>query len=283
VDSHNVIKLEGLCIEPSQVCMMLELCEHGHLHGCLERGLSLQGPPSHRRSSSRRATAQRGSSDKLSLAPEQHIAPALLSEEDQITVEVEAMSWMERLHLVGGTARGMKAVHECQLCHRDLKTTNVMVGRKGDAKVADFGTARLRNARMSIHVGTLNYTAPELHGSLPLSPNAMRQYAELQREYDGELADVYSFGFVMYEAFCNPAQQQRMDPRTLEECKAGVAPEAPVHAAAYVDCPEKVFNMIRDLLARCWAENPSERPTFVHLAGAIDQMLVDYNLVRMFA
>ena len=47
-------------------------------------------------------------------------------------------------------------------CRRDLKCSNVMVAEGCLAKVSDLGCARVKQHRMTMHVGTPEFQAPEM-------------------------------------------------------------------------------------------------------------------------
>ncbi|KAG8373510.1 hypothetical protein BUALT_Bualt11G0031700 [Buddleja alternifolia] len=100
------------------------------------------------------------------------------------------LSWKQRFDIIFGTARGLAYLHEqYHVCiiHRDIKPGNILLDDEFQAKIADFGLARLLPENQS-HVstkfaGTLGYTAPEyaVHGHL------------------SEKVDTYSFGVVILE------------------------------------------------------------------------------------
>ncbi|CAH8298922.1 unnamed protein product [Eruca vesicaria subsp. sativa] len=100
------------------------------------------------------------------------------------------LEWATRQRICVGIARGLEFLHEgsmIRMVHRDIKTTNVLLDADFNAKISDFGLARLHEAEHS-HistkiVGTIGYMAPEyaLWGQLT------------------EKADVYSFGVVAME------------------------------------------------------------------------------------
>ncbi|XP_023632709.1 probable LRR receptor-like serine/threonine-protein kinase At1g29720 isoform X2 [Capsella rubella] len=100
------------------------------------------------------------------------------------------LEWAARQQICLGIARGLAFLHEgsaMRMVHRDIKTTNVLLDAGLNAKISDFGLARLHEAEHS-HIstkiaGTIGYMAPEyaLWGQLT------------------EKADVYSFGVVAME------------------------------------------------------------------------------------
>ncbi|XP_021723651.1 proline-rich receptor-like protein kinase PERK1 [Chenopodium quinoa] len=100
------------------------------------------------------------------------------------------MDWSTRLKVAVGAAKGLAYLHEdCQprIIHRDIKATNILLDDKYQAKVADFGLAKLTPEEYT-HVttrvmGTLGYLAPEYASSGRLT----------------EKSDVYSFGVMLLE------------------------------------------------------------------------------------
>ena len=83
--------------------------------------------------------------------------------------------------------RGLEIAHQKKVIHRDMKPGNVLLGKDGSVKIADFGIARLCRDSMSRLTsqqdsGTLLYMAPE----------------QLDGE-SGEASDIYSFGVMLYE------------------------------------------------------------------------------------
>ncbi|XP_073125672.1 probable LRR receptor-like serine/threonine-protein kinase At1g07650 isoform X2 [Henckelia pumila] len=100
------------------------------------------------------------------------------------------LDWPTRKKICLGIARGLAYLHEesrLKIVHRDIKASNVLLDKDLNAKISDFGLAKLNedeNTHISTRIaGTIGYMAPEY---------AMRGYLTNK-------ADVYSFGVVALE------------------------------------------------------------------------------------
>ncbi|KAF5175583.1 Receptor-like protein kinase, partial [Thalictrum thalictroides] len=92
------------------------------------------------------------------------LARALFDHEEQNL----NLDWPTRLKICLGIARGLAYLHEesvLKIVHRDMKATNVLLDKDLNAKISDFGLAKLdedENTHISTRIaGTIGYMAPE--------------------------------------------------------------------------------------------------------------------------
>ncbi|XVF38552.1 hypothetical protein REPUB_Repub20aG0111800 [Reevesia pubescens] len=99
------------------------------------------------------------------------------------------LDWNKRLQVVKGVANALTYMHhECfpPVIHRDISSNNILLDSEYEARVSDFGTARILNHdsfNLTSFAGTFGYFAPELAYGMEAN----------------EKCDVYSFGVLTLE------------------------------------------------------------------------------------
>lgn len=103
---------------------------------------------------------------------------------------MEPLSWERRVSIILGVAKGLAFLHtsDKQVIYRDFKAANILLDAHYNAKLSDFGLAKLGPSGGNSHVttrvmGTYGYAAPEYVATGHLYVNS----------------DVYGFGVVLLE------------------------------------------------------------------------------------
>ncbi|KAK3199736.1 hypothetical protein Dsin_023151 [Dipteronia sinensis] len=112
------------------------------------------------------------------------------------------LTWDVRYKIVQGLASALLYLHEegdqCVL-HRDIKSSNIMLDSEFNAKLGDFGLARLvdhaKGSQTTALAGTIGYMAPECLTARKVSKES----------------DVFSFGIVALEIACGRRSIEQRD------------------------------------------------------------------------
>ncbi|XP_011099296.1 proline-rich receptor-like protein kinase PERK8 [Sesamum indicum] len=193
------------------------------------------------------------------------------------------MDWASRVKVAAGAARGLAYLHEdCQprIIHRDIKSTNILLDNNFEARVADFGLAKLA-LELDLHthvstrvMGTFGYLAPEYASTGKLT----------------EKSDVFSFGVVLLELITGRKpvdSSQPLGDESLVEWARPLLTQAlekedfgdlvdPKLGSNFV--PNEMFRMI-EAAAACVRHLASKRPRMSQVVRALDSMdeLADLN------
>jgi len=144
------------------------------------------------------------------------------------------------LRLLTDTASGMAYLHSCspRVVHRDLKSSNILLGSDYAVKIADFGLSReVHQTHAMSRVGTLQWVAPEVL---------------LGQKYSHK-CDAWSFGVVIWELLTAMVPFDGLDRNELARKVALEGLRLPP--------PPGTPRRLLVLIARCF-DKPRGRPEF---------------------
>ncbi len=104
-------------------------------------------------------------------------------------IESGPLELEEALKIATQVAEGLQEAHKKGVVHRDIKSVNIMVDERGQAKIMDFGLARMTGGTLLTQegtaMGTVAYMSPE----------------QARGEEVDFRTDIWSLGVVLYEMF----------------------------------------------------------------------------------
>ncbi|XP_052174460.1 receptor-like kinase TMK3 isoform X2 [Diospyros lotus] len=189
------------------------------------------------------------------------------------TLKLEPLSWKRRLKIALDVARGMEYLHSLahqSFIHRDLKSSNILLGDDFRAKISDFGLVKLApNREKSVITrlaGTFGYLAPEYAVTGKITTKA----------------DVFSFGVVLMELLTGLMaldEDRPEESRYLAAWFWQIKPNKEKLGAAIdpaLDLNEEAFESIAimaELAGHCTTREPNQRPDMGHAVSVLSPLV----------
>ncbi|GLU24084.1 hypothetical protein SLE2022_400490 [Rubroshorea leprosula] len=185
------------------------------------------------------------------------------------------LDWAARKKIAIGSARGLAFLHHScipHIIHRDMKSSNVLLDENFEARVSDFGMARLVNAldthlSVSTLAGTPGYVPPEYYQSFRCTTKG----------------DIYSYGVILLELLSG---KRPIDPSEFGDDNNLVGWAKQLHKekrSNEILDPELITQMSGEaelyhylkIAFQCLDDRPFKRPTMIQVMAMFKELHVD--------
>ncbi|CAN8311742.1 unnamed protein product [Cochlearia groenlandica] len=189
--------------------------------------------------------------------PNGNLGTALHSKDEKLFL---LRDWLSRYNVAVGVVQGINYLHnDCYppIIHRDIKSNNILLDSNLEARIADFGLAKMmihKNETVSMVAGSYGYIAPEYGYTLKID----------------EKSDIYSLGVVLLELVTgkmpiDPLFEESVDvvEWIRRKVKKNVSLEEVVDRSVAGECKHVVEEMLLALRIAllCTAKLPKDRPS----------------------
>lgn len=176
------------------------------------------------------------------------------------------LSWQERFNIILGTAKSLAHLHQLNIIHYNMKSSNVLIDSSGEPKVGDFGLAKLlpmldRYVLSSKIQSALGYMAPEFaHRTVKIT----------------EKCDVYGFGVLVLEVVTGrrPVEYMEDDVVVLCDMVRGALEEGRVEECVdgrlTGEFPAEEAVPVMKLGLICTSQVPSNRPDMGEVVNILE-------------
>jgi serine/threonine-protein kinase len=144
---------------------------------------------------------------------------------------------------------GLQAAHDRGVIHRDLKPQNIMMNKRGEVVIMDFGLAAIADqlTGAEVHNGTPAYMAPE----------------QLKGAEVTARSDIYALGLVLYEIFTG---RRPFDGQSVKQL---LEQQESAHLPSMTSGTVEVDPAVEKAIRRCLEPDPAKRPSSALAVAAI--------------
>ncbi|GKC10645.1 concanavalin A-like lectin/glucanase [Tanacetum coccineum] len=186
------------------------------------------------------------------------------------------LSWLQRLKICIGAARGFDYLHtgtgtQHGIIHRDVKSSNILLDKNFAAKISDFGLAKISPTNQ-----TRTYVSTLVKGTFGYMDPCYFTTGKLTRK-----SDVYSFGVLLLEVICGkPAVDTSLHEDQwslanwaqdrIKQGKLNHIIDSRLEGQISRSC-QKDFARI---VCRCLHNQPNQRPTMAEIVSTLEGIVI---------
>ncbi|XP_051529909.1 guanylate cyclase 2G-like isoform X2 [Myxocyprinus asiaticus] len=227
---ENLVQFFGVCIEPPNVCIVMQYCKKGSL--------------------------------KFKFKVHQPLIISvilLLKHQDVLGNSEIELDWMFKLSFAYDIVNGMEYIHKSSMkSHGNLRPSTCLVDSRLQIKLSGFGLWEFKHGTKYRLIPLENPKYEEMYWT---APEFLR---EAYYPFNGtQKGDIFSFAIIMrelmYSTEVGPYHDIHLEPKEIIKQLRTPMNEEPLRPTLSADiCDERLI----PLLKACWSENPDHRPPF---------------------
>ncbi len=185
---------------------------------------------------------------------------------DKLLKKVDKFSWPTALLILRDSCKALQFAHSKGVIHRDIKPANILISKKGEIKLADFGIAASEKentvdegiTQVGVTLGTPAYMPPE-------------QFED-SKNVDAR-ADIYAMGIMLYEMVTGKKPYSgNMVPETIIQINKGQYAPPKQHEP---DLPPAIAHLIKKMMN----PNPNKRYKDIEsVLKVVNKLLKNYDV-----
>ena len=156
---------------------------------------------------------------------------------------------------------GISAIHNLNICHRDIRPENIYLDENYNPKIASFSLSCLNANNLNQYVGAVIYCAPEILSRIP---------------YNGIKADIFSLGKLLFALVTNMLPFKRAT--TTDQYYSHINNHQPLNFWNAI--PLNGINLsqsFKNLFIRMVDPEPNNRPTIEQILN--DEWMNEINVI----